>query len=82
MNEVLQLNNIEMNDPYEVFGHGIVSYFSTLRSLMVVLAFMTVIFLPVMYINSKSSFLRGQLNGYTSKVCIGNLGQADTKCVF
>jgi hypothetical protein len=48
-----------MNDPYEVFGHGIVSFFSTLRSLMVVMAFMTLIFLPVMFIYNETNFLEG-----------------------
>ena len=39
----------ELVDPYEVFGFGIVAYFSTLRGLMISFAVITILFMPVMY---------------------------------
>ena len=39
----------KVQDPFKVFGHGIVAYFRMMQLLMISFAIMTVIFAPVMY---------------------------------
>lgn len=48
--DVCSLKGYKVIDPYEVFGHGVTSFFSTVRSLMLIMLIMTILFIPVMII--------------------------------
>ena len=47
--KVNQEQEDEVEDPFKVFGHGIVSYFRMMQLMMVLFVIMTLIFIPVMY---------------------------------
>ena len=57
LKDVCSLKSTNISDPYEVFGFGILAYFTTLRGLMIAMAFMTVAYLPVMRIYGNENFL-------------------------
>ena len=48
--DLCSLSETKVSDPYEVFGFGILGYFTTLRGMMIAMAFMTIVFFPVMVI--------------------------------
>ena len=65
----------QADDPYEVFGFGIIAYFSMMRYLMVAFALLTLAFMPTLYIYSQGKAFKGyvgtnSLNSYS----LGNLG--------
>ena len=83
MDKVFSLEEIKLTDPYEVFGHGMMTYFSTLTGLILAMTFMTFCFVPVLYIYSRDNYLSGELDTFNfSSLGIGNLGQTETICVF
>lgn len=67
--------DIKMTDPYDVFGFGVLAYFSMLRWLMAAMAMMTVVTLPIVFIYRDSPVM-DNFNDlfYTTYLSIGNLG--------
>jgi len=45
-----EINDMQPSDPYEVFGFGIVAYFSAVRHLIWAMTVLTILFIPVIYI--------------------------------
>jgi hypothetical protein len=41
-------SEVDLNDPYDQFGHGIQAYFRMMRTLIIVFVGITIIFVPVM----------------------------------
>jgi hypothetical protein len=73
--DVCSLKEIRLTDPFETFGHGIVTYFSTLIGMIVAMSFMVACFIPVMHIYSQGGFLKDGFNtGTFDKIGIANLG--------
>ena len=74
--------DVKITDPYEVFGFGVLAYFSLLRWLMASMAMMTVVTLPLVLIY-RGSPVMDNFNDmfYTTYLSIGNLGQAEAQCV-
>ena len=68
-------------DPVKRLGFGIVSYFSMVKTYIVLFSILTVIHIPVMYQYSNYSVIAGtkQDKGFAS-YSLGNLGQSSTKC--
>ena len=46
-----------IKDPFEVFGFGIMAYFDLLRYLMVIFVVICLLYVPVMVLYSKESYL-------------------------
>ena len=71
-------------DPYEIFGYGILAYFTLMRWLMVIFAIATIFYIPVMIIYSQGETLNPEniMSGMFSSqyLTLGNLGQDDSKC--
>ena len=69
---------VEATDPYEVFGFGVLAYFSMMRYLMVSMAMMTIVMFPMIYTYSQGTVMENNYDDFlsSSKVSIGNLGQA------
>ena len=67
----------EGEDPYEVLGHGVLSYFRMIEVSICVFFFISILFIPTMYLYSKGT-------GYAiipgSNIFIGNLGFAEPWC--
>ena len=61
LKDLTVFGSLNISDPYEVFGFGILAYFSTLRGIMIAMTFMTISFMPVLYIYNKEYFLDAHL---------------------
>lgn len=61
LKDLTAFGSLNISDPYEVFGFGILAYFSTLRGIMIAMTFMTISFMPVLYIYNKEYFLDAHL---------------------
>ena len=71
-----------VEDPYEIFGFGIVAYFSMMRYLMFTFAVICVLFVPVIITYSKGDAFDNYSNAWVfSSMSMGNLGQAASRCV-
>ena len=64
-------------DPFETFGYGVLSFFSTLRGLIIAMAVMTLLFGPVTWMYTHEHFLTDsdELGFGTTQFSLGNLGQ-------
>lgn len=69
-------------DPYEVFGFGILAYFSTMRYLIFAFAVATALFLPICVIYSKGKAF-AHMSGYNfmMEFSLGNIGQSEPVCL-
>ena len=70
-------------DPFEVFGHGIKSYFLMLRYLIYVFTVLTILFLPtaIIYSNGNAySNIESAKDRFFVTPTLGNLGHAQTHC--
>ena len=74
---------VEATDPYEVFGFGVLAYFSMLRFLMVSMAMMTIVMFPTIRTYSQGAVMENNYDDFlsSSKISIGNLGQAQPICI-
>jgi len=68
----------EDEDPFEVLGHGILSYFRMIEAVVCVFFVCTILFLPTMYMYSQGS---GLVATGGSKYVIANLGYAEPWCL-
>ena len=80
LQETVYLENIaDQKDPYDVFGFGILAYFSTLRALIVAFAFCTAAFIPVMARYGEGGGLTGMIGvSFMNAYTLGNLGQTES----
>jgi len=64
-------------DPFETFGYGVLSFFSTLRGLIIAMAVMTLLFAPVTWMYVHEHFLTDmdRLDFGTTQFSMGNIGQ-------
>ena len=72
----------KVRDPFDEYGFGILTYFETLRYLMLAMLICTILFLPVMFTyssyNVMNSFIDADAN---NAFTLGNMGQAGGKCI-
>lgn len=70
-------NRKDVGDPFDLFGHGIKSYFTMMKSLIVVFFIISMLMMPVMwkYYNGKA-YNTEQENDIFKLVTLGNLGHA------
>ena len=67
----------EDEDPFEILGHGILSYFRMIEVVICVFFICTILFLPTMYLYSKGDGF-AVIGG--SSYYLGNLGFAEPWC--
>lgn len=69
-------------DPYDVFGFGIIAYFSTLRILIIAFTICSVAFIPIIskYGNG-NSLNRMTGTNFLNRYSLGNLGETTSLCV-
>ena len=71
----------EYKDPFNVFGHGIQSYFRMIRLMLAVMAAISILFIPIFYMYYHGGAFNGS-EGAGAAVCmLGNLGHAESSCV-
>ena len=63
-------------------GYGIVSYFNVIYTFMVIFFLILLFNIPVMYNNSSWAAFAGERQlSWTAQYTVGNLGQAQTRCI-
>ena len=63
-------------------GYGIVSYFNVIYTFMVIFLLILLFNIPVMYNNSSWAAFAGERQlSWTAQYTVGNLGQAQTRCI-
>ena len=50
---LLKSDKIVVRDPFEIFGHGVTSYFAIIRLVMLILFLISVTYLPIMHFYQK-----------------------------
>lgn len=68
----------EVKDPFEIYGYGILSYFTLLRSLMGIFGVMTLLNIPLIIYYSQGNYMKqttGTWGLYTFS--LGNIGQTE-----
>ena len=73
--------NHKIKDPFDGFGHGIKTYFRTMKILMYLFTGLTVLFIPVMSLYSSYDELSAT-GGLGVKYMLGNIGQRSAFCYF
>jgi len=67
-----------VSDPFEQFGFGIMAYFATMYRLMIILAVISVLVLPIMFVyRDGQAFLNYGINinfVYLERIMLGNIG--------
>ena len=75
LKDICGFKSLNIADPFEVFGFGILAYFTTLRGIMVAMAFMTISFMPVIYLYHRENFLDSHFTSLNlARISLGNLG--------
>ena len=75
LKDICGFKSLNIADPFEVFGFGILAYFTTLRGIMVAMAFMTISFMPVIYLYNRENFLDSHFTSLNlARISLGNLG--------
>ena len=72
--------NVKDRDPFDLFGHGINSYFNLMSLIMKILFLLTLIFTPVMYYYSQGKEYVNSATYLWSAVSMGNLGFTKSEC--
>mgnify|MGYP001016137964 CR=1 FL=1 len=72
----------EIQDPFEVYGFGIVAYFDLLRYLLLMFLIINLMFIPVfvMYY-SKNVMATYESTNLLHEISLANIGQAGPECV-
>lgn len=70
----------DVQDPFNLFGHGIQAYFRMMRLLMLVFAIITLLFLPVMYLYYQGGAFKATAS-ILNQINLGNLGHSENICV-
>ena len=72
----------EGEDAMTRLGYGVVSYFNIIYTFMVIFFLILLLNIPVMMNNSSwSAFADAKQQTWTSKYTVGNMGQAQTRCI-
>ena len=73
--EVSLENYEEVNDPYSVFGFGIVAYFSTMRILILAFTICSLVWMPTIYKYQQGNGLSNMTgSNFLNMFSLGNLG--------
>ena len=83
------VNDGVVDDPFEMFGHGIMSYFKMMKYMIYIFLVLTIINLPSMYIYwtandtviPSTAGYQQQLFGHIIKMSLGNMRQKQSTCV-
>ena len=71
----------ENKDPFNVFGHGIQSYFRMIRLILGAMAIISLLFVPIFYMYyNGGAFNDGEAAG-GEVFMLGNLGHAESSCI-
>lgn len=67
-------------DPFDIFGHGIISYFRMIESLICVFFVCSLLFIPVFYLYCTGGAFNSGSESPLALLTLGNLGHAETFC--
>lgn len=70
----------KVDDPFDILGHGIISYFKMIEYMICVFFICTILFIPTMYM-----YYQGNANNdmtlRADSIMLGNLGHSESKCI-
>lgn len=70
----------ENEDPINVLGYGLCSYFDMIKNLVKIFVVLTILNIPLMYLFSHYDAYKSDKLGVISQFTIGNMGMARTQC--
>ena len=76
LDEILKTEDA-VSDPYDIFGFGVISYFSMMRIVILGMTILTICFLPTLYIYGQGKAMLGYTGSNIYNLySLGNIGQS------